>query len=62
MQRGLVACFFAAALFIGLGTDGAQAQKLPPEVAQWGYPDTVFVNGKVVSMDDKSTSTQVGSI
>ena len=38
------------------------AQQLPPEVAQWGYADTLFVNGKVVSMDDASTSTQVGNV
>jgi len=62
MRRGLVAYIFTAALFIGLGTYGAYAQQLPPEVAEYGYPDMLFVNGKVVSMDDKSTSTQVGSI
>jgi hypothetical protein len=38
------------------------AQQLPPEVAQWGYADTLFVNGKVVSMDDASTSTEVGNV
>ena len=31
--------------------------QLAPEVAQLGYADTIFVNGKVVSMDDKSRST-----
>ena len=36
--------------------------QLPPEVAQFGYPETVFLNGKVVSMDDASRSTNVGSI
>ena len=38
------------------------AQQIPPEVAQYGYADTVFINGKVISMDDKSTSTEVGNI
>ena len=38
------------------------AQQLPPEVAQYGYADTIFVNGKVVSMDDDSRSTSVGNI
>ncbi len=36
--------------------------QLPPEVAQFGYPETVFLNGKVVSMDDASRSTEVGNI
>ena len=35
--------------------------QLPPEVAQFGYPETVFLNGKVVSMDDASRSTEVGN-
>jgi len=35
---------------------------LAPEVAKMGYPDTIFVNGKVVSMDDVSNSTEVGTI
>ncbi len=38
------------------------AQQLQREVAQYGYPDTLFVNGKVVSMDDTSRSTEVGNI
>ncbi|MDA2935256.1 amidohydrolase family protein, partial [Acidobacteria bacterium AH-259-D05] len=38
------------------------AQELPPEVARYGYADTVFINGKVVSMDDKSNSTRVGNV
>ena len=38
------------------------AQQIPPEVAQYGYADTILVNGKVVSMDDKSTSTSVGRV
>jgi len=27
-----------------------------------GYADTIFINGKIVSMDDASTSTEVGNI
>ena len=38
------------------------AQQIPLEVAQYGYADTVLVNGKVVSMDDKSTSSSVGRV
>ncbi|MCH8319930.1 MAG: amidohydrolase family protein [Acidobacteria bacterium] len=36
--------------------------QLVPEVAEFGYADTIFVNGKVVSMDDESRSTTVGNI
>ncbi len=36
--------------------------QLVPEVAEFGYADTIFVNGKVVSMDDESRSTMVGNI
>ena len=36
--------------------------QLAPEVAEFGYADTIFVNGKVVSMDDESRSTEVGNI
>ena len=38
------------------------AQQVPREVAQYGYPDTLFVNGNIVSMDDTSRSTEVGNI
>ena len=38
------------------------AQQLPPEVEQMGYADTIFINGKIVSMDDASISTEVGNI
>ena len=36
--------------------------QLPPEVAEFGYADTIFINGKIVSMDDISNSTEVGNI
>ncbi|MBI2822320.1 MAG: amidohydrolase family protein [Acidobacteria bacterium] len=36
--------------------------QLAPEVARFGYADTVFINGKIVSMDDASTSTNVGRV
>ena len=38
------------------------AQQLPPEVERMGYADTIFINGKVVSMDDGSPSADVGNI
>ena len=36
--------------------------QVPVEVARQGYADTLFVNGNIVSMDDVSTSTEVGSV
>ncbi len=49
----------ALLLFFQISSAFAQ---LPAEVAQYGYPETIFLNGKVVSMDDASRSTDVGSI
>ena len=51
----------AIALLILLNSP-LHAQQIPPEVAQYGYADTILVNAKVVSMDDQSTSTSVGRI
>jgi len=39
-----------------------RGQGLPPEVERMGYADTIFVDGKVVSMEDASTSTDVGRV
>ena len=50
------------ALLLLFHFSSALAQQLPPEVAQQGYADTLFINGKLVSMDDASTSTSVGTI
>ena len=36
--------------------------QIPIEVARQGYADTLFVNGNIVSMDDVSASTEVGSV
>ncbi|MBI2820973.1 MAG: hypothetical protein HYX74_01990, partial [Acidobacteria bacterium] len=52
-----------AVAILGLVLSGPAAlAQLAPEVARYGYPDTIFVNGKVVSMDDASASTNVGRI
>ena len=48
-------------LFPGLLVAQAPSD-LPPEVAKYGYADTVFFNGKVASMDDWSTSTKIGNV
>ena len=53
-----VSCMAVLLLF---GTGALWAQ-LHPDVGKWGYADTIFVNGKVVSMDDRSNSTQVGNV
>ena len=39
----------------------AQAQ-LPELVSRHGYAETIFINGKIVSMDDTSTSSEPGNI
>ena len=51
----------APALLLLFHLSSAFAQ-LPPEVAQFGYADTIFVNGKIVSMDDWSSSAGVGNV
>ncbi len=65
MSRSLMMsryCVVVMAVLLFFPVIGSFAQQLPPEVARWGYADTLFINGKVVSMDDKSTSTGVGNI
>ena len=39
-----------------------QPQDLPELVKRQGYADTIFVNGKIVSMDDTSISSEPGSV
>jgi len=53
--------WLGSAFFLLLTLSQVMAQ-LPPEVARVGYADTIFVNGKIVSMDDVSNSTEVGRI
>ncbi len=53
--------WLVSALLLILTIPYAVAQ-LPPEVARSGYADTIFVNGKIVSMDDVSNSTEVGRV
>jgi predicted amidohydrolase YtcJ len=56
-------CLALVVTVAGLGGPGAIAQQqVPVEVARSGYPETLFVNGKIVSLDDKSTSADVGTI
>ena len=60
MGQHLVLCLGIAAVLLLQATNSLA--QLPPEVARYGYADTIFINGKVVSMDDKSSSTRVGNI
>ena len=46
-------------LFASMAT--AQSQ-LPELVSRHGYAETIFINGKIVSMDDASTSSDPGNI
>ncbi len=55
-------CFPAIAMLLFFQFTDSSAQQLPPEVEQLGYADTIFLNGKIVSMDDASNSAQVGNI
>ena len=47
-------------LLASVGT--AQPQDLPELVKRQGYADTIFVNGKIVSMDDTSISSEPGTV
>jgi predicted amidohydrolase YtcJ len=61
-RRRTATSLVSAAVMTLLGATGAYAQQLPPEVEMMGYPDSIFVNGKVVSMDDASASANPGTI
>ena len=39
-----------------------QSQQLPELVSRHGYAETIFINGKIVSMDDTSISSDPGNI
>jgi predicted amidohydrolase YtcJ len=59
MRKGPAFCLIVLApAFVSF----AQAQTLPPEVAQHGYADLVVVNGKIVSMDDRGYNANPGRI
>ena len=47
-------------LLAGLLASQALAQNVPPELVS--YPDMILHNGKIVTMDDKSNSTNPGTI
>ena len=49
--------------FTVLFVSGAAAQApFPPEIAKYGTPDMIVFNGKIVSMDDNGTNTNVGHV
>ncbi|MGH7828777.1 MAG: amidohydrolase, partial [Candidatus Binatia bacterium] len=47
-------------LLLGLFASQALAQTVPPELVS--YPDMILHNGKIVTMDDTSTSINPGSV
>ena len=51
MKRKILSIAFLTLLHLGVGL----AQQLPPLVAQQGYADMVLINGKIVTMDDRSS-------
>ena len=53
-------CGLVWILLLQLGV--SRGQGIPVEVEDMGYADTIFVNGKVASMDDASSSTSPGHI
>ncbi|MBI2821256.1 MAG: amidohydrolase family protein [Acidobacteria bacterium] len=63
-ERTSAFCSILTALVLILFATQMQlfALQISEEVGRRGYADTIFVNGKIVSMDDKSTSTDVGKI
>ena len=52
--------FFWFGFFVLLPVRFAVAQSVPPELIR--YPETILHNGKVVAMDNKTTSTSPGTI
>ena len=58
--------FLTSSILLGViflsSTAMVQSQQLPELVARNGYAETIFINGKIVSMDDKSISSEPGTI
>ena len=53
-------CFLWFVALFALATVPISAQTIPPELIR--YPDLIFHNGKIVTMDDKSNSTVLGTV
>jgi predicted amidohydrolase YtcJ len=58
MKRSVTSLFFLVSLALLSGQ--ALAQTVPPLLVS--YPDTILHNGKIATMDDKSTSSNAGTI
>jgi predicted amidohydrolase YtcJ len=56
MRRTAILLFLLSCFFTG----AAQTQTVPPELVN--YPDTILHNGKIATMDDKTTSTNPGTL
>lgn len=55
-----VALLFAVLVMVGTVVAQQRVQNVPVELI--AYPDTIFYNGKVVSMDDASLNNSIGTI
>ncbi|MBI4480954.1 MAG: amidohydrolase family protein [Acidobacteria bacterium] len=53
--------WIAAALILSAGQAWAQGT-VPAEVAEHGYADGIYINGKIVSMDDQGYNSNPGTI
>jgi len=56
----VTASLATAILLVSVGT--VQPQDLQELIKRQGYADAIFVNGKIVSMDDTSISSEPGSV
>ena len=52
--------FISFVLFLGFLVSRSWDQTVPPELVS--YPDMILHNGKIATMDDKSTSSNPGTI
>src|SRR5262245_19182704 len=60
LKGGAMKKFISFVLFLAFVTSRSWAQTVPPELVN--YPDMILHNGKIATMDDKTTSSNPGSI
>ena len=66
MSKNLKGSFLKSTVLLGViwlsSMAMVQSQQLPELVSRHGYAETIFINGKIVSMDDTSISSDPGNI
>ncbi|MEE2840062.1 MAG: amidohydrolase family protein [Acidobacteriota bacterium] len=66
MSKHLKGIFLKSTVLLGVvwltSVATVQSQQLPELVSRHGYAETIFINGKIVSMDDTSISSEPGNI